>query len=46
MKALQIAFVAVVLAASSAAAASAKDGYIPNHDDCHSKSVHGLWDCR
>lgn len=46
MKALQIALVALVLAASGAAVASAKDGYIPNYDDCHSKSVHGVWDCR
>lgn len=43
MKTLQIAFVALVLAASSAAA---KDSNTPSYDDCHSKSLHGIWDCR
>jgi hypothetical protein len=31
----------LALAAGAAAAAQAGNG-----DDCHSKSTHGLWDCR
>jgi hypothetical protein len=41
MKALKIVMLTLALAAGAAAAAQAGNG-----DDCHSKSTHGLWDCR
>ena len=41
MKALKIVVVAVALAAGAVAAQAGNNG-----DDCHSKTVHGLWDCR
>jgi hypothetical protein len=42
MQALKILMLTIALAAG-AAAAQAGNG---NGDDCHTKSVHGLWDCR
>jgi hypothetical protein len=42
MKALKIVMLTVALAAGAAAVAQAgNDG-----DDCHTKTVHGVWDCR
>jgi hypothetical protein len=40
MQALKILVLTLALAAGAAAAQAG------NGDDCHSKTVHGLWDCR
>jgi hypothetical protein len=41
MKAFKIVMLTLAVAAGAAVAAQAG-----NTDDCHSKSVHGVWDCR
>ena len=41
MKVLSIAVVALALAAGAVTAQAAGNG-----DDCHTKTVHGIWDCR
>jgi len=41
MKALRYLTLTLVLIAGAATAQAGNNG-----DDCHSKTVHGLWDCR
>jgi hypothetical protein len=40
MQALKILMLTLALAAGAAAAQAG------NGDDCHTKTVHGIWDCR
>jgi hypothetical protein len=41
MKALKIVMLTLALVAGAAAAQAGNNG-----DDCHTKTVHGVWDCR